>query len=143
MSIAQIIATRPAGEVISADAGQTVREAIALLARHRIGALPVMDGGGCVGVFSERDVIYCLATMDAAALDQPVSALMSGPPVTVSPDTDVLEALSLVTRRRVRHLPVTDGERFVGFVSIGDLVKFRIDSVERDAQAMLSYIQTA
>lgn len=143
MSIARIIAGRPAGSVIIADAGQPVREAIALLAKHRIGALPVMQEGRCVGVFSERDVIYCLATDGAAALDKPVSELMTQAPITVSPETDALEALGLVTRKRVRHLPVTRGEEFVSFVSIGDLVKFRLDAVEREAQAMLSYIQMA
>lgn len=143
MSIARIIAGRPAGSVITADAGQPVREAVALLAQHRIGALPVMEGGRCVGVFSERDVIYCLATDGAAALDKPVRALMTETPITVSPETDVLEALGLVTRKRVRHLPVTQGDEFVSFVSIGDLVKYRLDTVEREARAMLSYIQTA
>lgn len=143
MSIARIIAGRPADQVITADAAQPVREAIALLARHRIGALPVMDGSRCVGVFSERDVIYCLATDDAAALDKPVSALMTGTPTTVGPETDAIEALTLITNRRIRHLPVVDGERFLGFVSIGDLVKFRLEAVEKQAEAMLSYIQMA
>ena len=143
MSIARIIAGRTAESVVTARADQTAREAIALLAEHRIGALPVMDSGRCVGVFSERDVIYCLAREGAAALDRPVSDLMTATPVTVTTDTDVIEALSLMTRRRVRHLPVTDAENFVGFISIGDLVKFRIDAVEKEAQAMLSYIQTA
>jgi len=68
---------------------------------------------------------------------------MTETPITVTPQTDVLEALSLVTRRRVRHLPVVEDDAFVGFVSIGDLVKFRIEAVEAEAQAMLSYIQTA
>lgn len=143
MSIARILAGRSADSVISVHAGHPVREAIALLAKHRIGALPVIDGPRCIGVFSERDVIYCLAREGAAALDKPVSELMTGSPVTVSPDTDVIEALTLVTRRRVRHLPVIEGQDFVGFVSIGDLVKFRIEEVEKEAQAMLSYIQMA
>ena len=143
MSIARIVAGHPADQVITADASQPVREAIGLLAKHRIGALPVMAGGRCVGVFSERDVIYCLATAGAAALDKPVSELMTEAPITVSPQTDVIEALTLITNRRIRHLPVTDGDRFVGFVSIGDLVKFRLEVVEREAEAMRSYIQTA
>lgn len=143
MSIARIIAGRSAGDVVTAQASQPVRDAIGLLAKHRIGALPVMEGERCIGVFSERDVIYCLATDGAAALDKPVSELMTGTPITVSPQTDALEALTLVTHRRVRHLPVVEGEAFVGFVSIGDLVKFRLEAVEKDAEAMLSYIQMA
>lgn len=143
MSIARIIAGRSAGDVVTAQASQPVRDAIGLLAKHRIGALPVMEGERCIGVFSERDVIYCLATDGAAALDKPVSELMTGTPITVSPQTDVIEALTLITHRRVRHLPVVEGEAFVGFVSIGDLVKFRLEAVEKDAEAMLSYIQMA
>jgi len=143
MTIARILAGRTIDSYVTAIASQSVREAIGLLAKHRIGALPVMDGDRCLGVFSERDVIYCLAREGTAALDRPVSDLMSGTPITVTPDTDVIEALSVITRRRVRHLPVLDGEAFVGFISIGDLVKARIDAVEKEAQAMLSYIQTA
>lgn len=143
MSIARIIAGRSAGDVVTAQASQPVRDAIGLLAKHRIGALPVMEGERCIGVFSERDVIYCLATDGAAALDKPVSELMTGTPITVSPQTDAIEALTLITHRRVRHLPVVEDEAFVGFVSIGDLVKFRLEAVEKDAEAMLSYIQMA
>jgi CBS domain-containing protein len=68
---------------------------------------------------------------------------MTGLPETVTPQTEVLEALSLITERRVRHLPVMSGGRMIGFVSIGDLVKYRIDRVEAEAEAMRSYIQTA
>jgi CBS domain-containing protein len=143
MTIARILTGRSLDSVISAPASMPVRDAIALLAEHRIGALPVMEGSRCVGIFSERDVIYCLAKDGAAALDRPVSELMSGPPVTVSPETDVIEALALITRRRFRHLPVIRGEEFAGFISIGDLVKFRLDAVEKEAEAMRSYIQTA
>jgi len=143
MSVARIITDRPAKSVVTAAASHTVREAIALLAQHRIGALPVMEGSRCIGVFSERDVIYCLARDGAAALDLPVSNLMTGSPVTVSPETDVIEALTLVTRRRVRHLPVIADGEFLSFISIGDLVKYRLEKVEREAEAMLSYIQTA
>lgn len=143
MTIARIIAGRSPDAVITASASQPVREAIALLAEHRIGALPVMDGPRCLGVFSERDVIYCLAREGGAALDRPVAELMSEAPITVTPETGVIEALALITRRRVRHLPVLRDEQFVGFISIGDLVKHRLDAVEKEAEAMLSYIQTA
>lgn len=143
MTIARIIAGRSPDAVITASASQSVREAIAQLAQHRIGALPVMDGSRCLGVFSERDVIYCLAREGGAALDRPVAELMSEAPITVTPETGVIEALALITRRRVRHLPVLREAEFVGFISIGDLVKHRLDAVEKEAEAMLSYIQTA
>ncbi len=143
MTIARIIASRANAEIISCSAGMTVREAIALLAEKRIGALPVCEDEAVIGIFSERDVIYCLASAGAAALDKSVRDVMTAPAITVAPDTEVLAALALMTRRRIRHLPVTEGGRAVGFISIGDLVKHRIDRIEADAEAMRSYIQSA
>ncbi|MFM5929639.1 MAG: CBS domain-containing protein [Novosphingobium sp.] len=143
MTIGRVIASRPHPEVITCNAGCTVREAIAILAEKRIGALPVTDGDGVIGIFSERDVVYCLASEGASALDKPVRDVMTAPAITVAPDTEVLSALALMTRRRIRHLPVTQEGRTVGFVSIGDLVKHRIDRIEADAEAMRAYIQTA
>ena len=142
MTVARLTAGR-SGQVVSIDANATVREAVAMLAEKRIGALPVMDGGAVVGIFSERDVVYQLQNHGPAMLDQPVRAVMTSPAVTVSPETDVLAALGLMTRRRIRHLPVTDGGAMIGFVSIGDLVKYRIDRIESEASALRDYIQSA
>ena len=142
MTIARIVGGR-ATTLVSASPEMPVREVVALLAEKRIGALPIMAEGKVIGIFSERDVLYCLAREGAAVLDQPVSTVMTSPPITVSPDASVLAALSLMTRRRIRHLPVTAGDDLVGFVSIGDLVKFRIDSIEQEAEALRSYIQNA
>ena len=88
-------------------------------------------------------MLYCLAREGADVLDQPVRAVMTSPPITVAPETPILVALSLMTRRRIRHLPVVTGDRVIGFVSIGDLVKHRIDAIEAEADALRSYIQTA
>lgn len=130
-------------EVVSVSSDSRVGEAVALLADRRIGALPVIDGEQVAGVFSERDVIYALAQHGAAALDRTVGETMTAPAVTVAPKDAVLGALSLMTRRRIRHLPVIDGERMIGLVSIGDLVKYRIERIEADAAAMRDYIQSA
>lgn len=143
MTISRILANRSGSAIVSAAPHTTVREVIALLAERRIGALPIMDGDQAVGIFSERDVLYCVARDGAAVLDRPVREVMTAPPITAAPDTSVLAALSLMTRRRIRHLPVVEGDRVVGFVSIGDLVKHRIDSIEQEAEAMRSYIQMA
>jgi CBS domain-containing protein len=121
----------------------TVREAVALLAERKIGAVPVMDGDEVAGVMSERDVIHCLARDGASMLDWPVEKIMTAPAITVEPSRTVLGALSLMTSRRIRHLPVIEDGRLVSVVSIGDLVKHRLDQIESEAQAMLSYIQTA
>lgn len=141
MTIARVIASRPTAAVVTATADMTVQQAIGILAAHRIGAVPVMDGDQVVGIFSERDVLYCLAQEGAAALDRTVGDVMTAPAITVAPDTSVLAALSLITRRRIRHLPVTEGGRMIAMVSIGDLVKHRIDAIEKEAEAMRNYIQ--
>ena len=88
-------------------------------------------------------MIYCLATDRAAALDKTVAEVMTAPAHAVEPNQSVLGALSLMTHRRFRHLPVVEGDSLVGFVSIGDLVKYRIDKIEAEATAMRDYIQSA
>ena len=142
MTIAAVIKGRE-GQVLSIGGDASVAEAIAVLAERRVGALPVIRDGSVAGIFSERDVIYCLAREGAAALDRRVAEVMTAPAKTVAPNHSVLAALSLMTQRRFRHLPVTDGDSLIGIVSIGDLVKYRIDRIEADAAAMRDYIQTA
>ena len=143
MTIARLIAGRGT-EVWSCRAEDSFAEAVAMLATRRIGALPVFDAdGGIAGIFSERDVLYCLHSRGAEALGLRVGDVMTAPAITIAPHTPVDEALALMTRRRIRHLPVEADGRVVGFVSIGDLVKYRIDRIEAEAEAMRSYIQTA
>lgn len=131
------------GAIIHVNRTDSVACVIALLAEKRIGCVPVVEDGKVLGIFSERDVVYGLAREGAALLDRPVEAVMTQPAVTIDADTPVISALSLMTRRRIRHLPIVDGETMVGFVSIGDLVKTRIDRIESEAEAMRSYIQSA
>lgn len=142
MTIATILAGK-GREVISVTAHQSVMEAASLLAKRRVGAVPVMDGPSVAGIFSERDVIHALESHGADALTRKVGDVMTAPAITVSPGDSVMGALSLMTRRRIRHLPVIEAGRIIGVVSIGDLVKYRIDRIEADAAAMRDYIQTA
>jgi CBS domain-containing protein len=142
MTIAAILAGK-GREVVSIGPGHSVGDAVALLAERRIGAVPVIESGNVVGIFSERDVIHSLHNGGEAALARPVSEVMTSPPVVVDSGEPVMGALSLMTRRRIRHLPVVEDGKLVGFVSIGDLVKYRIDRIEADAEAMRSYIQSA
>jgi CBS domain-containing protein len=143
MTIERLMADREAGDILSCTTLTIMRDAVALLAEKRIGALPVMDGDRVVGIFSERDVIYCMAKEDGACLDRPVGEVMTAPPITVDRSEQVDRALALMTKRRIRHLPVVENEELIGFISIGDLVKYRFDKVEQEAQEMRSYIQTA
>jgi CBS domain-containing protein len=142
MTIAAILATK-GRDVVSVTAHQSVMDALRLLAQRRIGALPVMDGASVAGIFSERDVIHALESHGSAALDRKVGEVMTSPAISVGPGEPVIGALSLMTRRRIRHLPVIEGGRVIGVVSIGDLVKYRIDRIEADAAAMRDYIQSS
>jgi CBS domain-containing protein len=128
-------------ETIAADA--SLFDAVQRLGEKRIGALPVIEGGRIAGIVSERDVIYCLRNHGREALDWPVGRVMSSPAVTVDSQTDVLAALALITERRIRHLPVVERGEIRGIVSIGDLVKYRMERIEAEADAMRAYIQSA
>ncbi|MBN2973159.1 CBS domain-containing protein [Roseomonas aeriglobus] len=139
MTIAVILGGK-GHDVATIDADASVGDAVRLLADKRIGAVPVMEGGTVAGVFSERDVIRYLANDGADVLDRPVRAVMTTPVETIAPGEPVLGALSVMTHRRIRHLPVVDGDALVGIVSIGDLVKHRIDRIEAEAAAMRDYI---
>lgn len=143
MDIAKLIAARDPADIVTCPAGATVRDAVQLLAERRIGALPVLRGGEVAGIFSERDVLYRLAAEGALCLERQVGEVMTSPPVTISPHTTTDEALALMTRRRIRHLPVMQHGAMVGFISIGDIVKGRIDEVTAEAEQMRQYIQMA
>lgn len=143
MDIARLIAGRDPAQIVTCPARATVREAVQLLADKRIGALPVMRDGMVAGIFSERDVLYRLAAEGAVCLERQVGEVMTSPPVTIAPETSADEALALMTRRRIRHLPVIRQGAMVGFISIGDIVKGRIDEVTAEAEQMRQYIQMA
>lgn len=143
MTIERLIANRGAGDVLTCASQTLMRDAVALLAEKRIGALPVMHGERVVGIFSERDVIYCMAKQGPSCLDRPVGEVMTAPAIAVPKSETVDRALALMTKRRIRHLPVVESDQLVSFVSIGDLVKYRFDEVQQEAEEMRSYIQTA
>ena len=142
MTIAAILSSK-GRDVATIGAGDPVSAAVATLGERRIGALPVVEGDRIVGIMSERDVIYCLRDHGAEVLDWPVSRVMTAPAITADPSTPILSALALMTQRRIRHLPVTEDERLAGIVSIGDLVKHRMERIEAEAEAMRTYIQSA
>jgi CBS domain-containing protein len=142
MNIAAIL--RDKGREVATIAGdELVATAVALLGEKRIGALPVLDSGEVAGIMSERDVIYCLRSHGPEVLDWPVSRVMTAPAITADPATPVLAALAMMTNQRIRHLPVVEGGALIGIVSIGDLVKHRMERIEAEAEAMRSYIQGA
>lgn len=139
MTLATILQQR-SRDVIQVAPGTLVRSVIELLADNRIGAVPVVDDGEVIGVMSERDVIYSLRRDGAAILDWPVERVMTRPAITVDSTLSPTAGLSLMTRRRIRHLPVVEEGKMIGFISIGDLVKARIELIEGEAEAMRAYI---
>jgi CBS domain-containing protein len=142
MTIASVLRDKgSAVETIAADA--SVFDAVRRLGEKRIGALPVVESGRIAGIMSERDVIYCLRDHGPDVLEWPVSRVMSSPAITADSATEVLAALALMTQKRIRHLPVVEGGQIRGIVSIGDLVKHRMERIEAEAEAMRSYIQSA
>ena len=142
MTIASVLQGKGSAiETIAGDA--TLFDAVRRLGEKRIGALPVLEGGRIAGIMSERDVIYCLRDHGPDVLDWPVSRVMSSPAITADSQTDVLAALALMTQKRIRHLPVVDRGEIRGIVSIGDLVKHRMERIEAEADAMRAYIQSA
>jgi CBS domain-containing protein len=142
MTIGRLLDARQAA-VVTCNPDTVVADAIATLAQRRIGAMPVVENDTVLGIFSERDLLYRIAEDGAGALSRTVGEVMTAPAHSVGRDTTVLAALSQMTRRRVRHLPVIEDGRMIGLVSIGDLVKYRIDQIEAEADAMREYIQTA
>ena len=143
MDIARLIATRDPSAIVTCSASTSVRDAVKLLAERRIGAMPVLRHGQLAGIFSERDVLYRLAEEGAFCLEREIGEVMTSPPVTIRQNTSADEALELMTRRRIRHLPVMDGPLMIGFISIGDIVKGKIDQVTAEAEQMRLYIQMA
>ena len=142
MTIAAVLRTKGSDvETIAGDA--SLSDAVRRLGEKRIGALLVTDADGIAGIMSERDIIYCLRSHGAEVLGWPVSRVMSAPAITTESSSDVLGALALMTQRRIRHLPVVDDGKLKGIVSIGDLVKHRMERIEAEADAMREYIQSA
>jgi CBS domain-containing protein len=141
MTIARIIAQRGTSDIIACDVTTPVSQVVNTLATKRIGALPVLRDGRVVGIVSERDVIYRLADHGGGCLDLPVEQIMTSPAITVEPATTIDEALGMMTRRRFRHFPVVEDGALVAFISIGDLVKHKMDEVQHEAEAMRNYIQ--
>lgn len=118
----------------------TVVELAKVLVGRRIGAAVVAEGDTVVGVVSERDIVHCLAEQGAGAVERAVADVMTVDVKTVTPDTTIDEVMALMTRRRIRHLPVLEDGKLTGIVSIGDVVKDRIASVEREASQLREYI---
>jgi CBS domain-containing protein len=143
MLIADVLRGKAAGRgVATTTPSATVVELLTLLARYNVGALPVVDGGDLVGIVSERDVVRQLHERGRDLLDATVGDLMTRDVVTCAPGDRAADLARVMTERRIRHLPVCDDRGLCGIVSIGDLVKTRIDELEREREQLASYISS-
>lgn len=140
MSIGTILTGKK--PLISVATTTTVREIAKLLYDHRIGAVLVIEDDAIVGIVSERDIVAGLH-VHAAVLDCTAGQVMTSPVIVAPPDQEIVVSMGVMTDRRVRHLPVVVAGRCLGLVSIGDLVKRRIDDAEAEALALKDYIQSA
>lgn len=139
MGIAAILNDK-GSEVVTVAPETSVAAMVAELTTRRIGALLVMEGDRVVGVVSERDIVRALAGHRGEALALSARDVMTSPVISISPSDSVARAMALMTDRRIRHLPVMDSGKLVGLVSIGDLVKRRIEEIEQEAEALKDYI---
>lgn len=129
-------------EVYSVAESASLKEAAELLDTRKVGAMVILnEAGSVIGVISERDIVRGVARSGAAALKQPVSESMTRQVVTARPKETIEAAMDRMTDRRIRHLPVVEGSRLIGIVSIGDLVKWRIAEATAEVAAIRSYIQ--
>jgi CBS domain-containing protein len=143
VQISQLL-RRKGRDVATVDGAETVRAALALLARHGIGALVVSaDGRHIDGIVSERDVARGLHERGAQLLDERVSDVMTADVRTCGPHASVHELARMMTDHRIRHIPVLEDDVLVGIVSIGDVVKARLDELESERAQLVDYIQTA
>jgi CBS domain-containing protein len=143
MNVAQLLGDK-GHEVVSVQPHRTLAEAIQTLSKHRIGAVVVTGADGAlIGILSERDIIRAVGESGAAALEGPVSRVMTSKVVTCRPQTSVDELMEIMTSGRFRHVPVVENGRISGIVSIGDVVKHRVAAIEAESRAMRDYIAMA
>jgi CBS domain-containing protein len=143
MTVAAILALK-GRDVVTTSADRTIAEVVRVLAQEKIGALVVVVYGvRIVGIVSERDIVTASAAIGAAMLDEMVGAIMTRNVVTCSERETINDVMGRMTRGRFRHLPVAAGGRLTGIVSIGDVVKARLEEVQREADEMRTYIATA
>lgn len=140
MNIAHILQDKPQ-RMITVGPEQTLQQAAEVLGRERIGALLVLKPSGDVaGILSERDIVRAVGAKGAGILERPVAELMTKEVLCCSPDDTVDSAMAMMTERRFRHLPVRSGGKIVAMISIGDVVKRKVEEAESESASLKEYI---
>ena len=143
MAVAHILRQKGTS-VVTVEPGDSVQTIVDMLARHRIGAVVVVDpAGGIAGIVSERDVVRAMVGDMAAVSSMTAKDIMTAKVRTCSPTDSEAELMQMMTESRIRHLPVVANGRVTGMISIGDVVKLRIESMEAEADQMKTYIASA
>ena len=146
MNVKTILAAKKnlGGDIVGIEPTATLSAAAQVLARHRIGALVIRGAGGrLAGILSERDIVRALAEHGAAALGLPVGQTMTREVETCGEDDTVAAIMERMTTGKFRHMPVLRNGKLAGLISIGDVVKQRVEEIERESEAMRDYIRTA
>lgn len=139
MHVAAVL-KRKGTDIVTVRPDDPIAAVARTLAERRIGAALVVDGGAPAGILSERDIVRGVAKHGSAVLQQPASALMTRDLVTCQPTDTVAQVMAVMSERRIRHLPVMDGERLAGVISIGDVVKARLDDAELEVESLRGYV---
>lgn len=143
MTVRSILSTK-GSDVVTIEPQASVAAAAQRLAERKIGALVVTGAERrVIGILSERDIVHALATQGAGALEKPLSEVMTRKVVTCSQADTISSVMERMTDGKFRHLPVIEQSRLIGIVSIGDIVKQRLNEMEREQSALRNYIQTA
>lgn len=142
MNVAQILESK-GSEVFSLTKTATTMDAAQALATHRIGAIPVVEGARIIGIFSERDLVRAIAAGGHDNLDRPVTDLMTRNVTTCGRNTSIADVMAMMTQQRIRHLPIVEDGALLGIISIGDVVKERLNEAAQETEALKSYIASA
>lgn len=143
MSVQKIL-DQKSGDVLLAERGDTITKTVAAMCERGVGSAIVVGPDGLpVGILTERDVLRQFARHGENLGQQSTGELMSTPVHTTTPDASIESVMQLMTRHRFRHVPIVDGDRLVGIVSIGDVVKARLQETEAEAESLRKYITTS
>lgn len=142
MTVRAILDTK-GHHILNVEPEAALAAAVKILGERKIGAVLVMSRGRIEGILSERDIVRVLAERGAAVLDEPVSSVMTRKVVSCRQNDTVAAIMEIMTLGKFRHLPVVEGERVVGLISIGDVVKWRVQEYENEQEALRQYIKTA
>lgn len=143
MAVAHILRQK-GSDVVTVSPSDSVQSIVDTLSRHRIGAVVVVDGKGAIaGIVSERDIVRAMAADASGVAAKSARDIMTSKVMTCEPGDSEADLMQLMTENRIRHLPVVSGGRLAGMISIGDVVKLRMESIEREAEEMKTYIASA